>query len=53
MDSPVLDLLSCVLWVHYCLAGAAFGRLMGHMLHKIDNVRGTFADRYVDSFAVM
>lgn len=26
------------------LSGAAFGRLMGHLLHQVDNVRGTFAD---------
>lgn len=26
------------------LSGAAFGRLIGHLLHKLDSSRGTFAD---------
>lgn len=26
------------------LSGAAFGRLVGHLLHKLDNTSGTFAD---------
>jgi chloride channel 7 len=26
------------------MSGAAFGRLVGHILHKLDNTRGTFAD---------
>lgn len=26
------------------LSGAAFGRLMGHWLHQLDNAKGTFAD---------
>ena len=25
-------------------SGAAFGRLIGHLLHEVDNTRGTFAD---------
>lgn len=26
------------------LSGAAFGRLCGHLLHKLDHTSGTFAD---------
>jgi H+/Cl- antiporter ClcA len=32
------------LFVPSLLSGAAFGRLVGHLLHKLDNTRGTFAD---------
>eukprot|EP01041_Mallomonas_annulata_P006035 gene6035-12164_t len=32
------------MFVPSLLSGAAFGRLVGHLLHKIDNTRGTFAD---------
>lgn len=32
------------LFVPSLLSGAAFGRLVGHLLHKLDNARGTFAD---------
>eukprot|EP01039_Chlorochromonas_danica_P002361 gene2361-2592_t len=32
------------LFVPSLLSGAAFGRLFGHLLHKLDNTRGTFAD---------
>lgn len=32
------------MFVPSLLSGAAFGRLVGHLLHKIDNTSGTFAD---------
>lgn len=32
------------MFVPSLLSGAAFGRLVGHLLHKVDNARGTFAD---------
>lgn len=32
------------MFVPSLLAGATFGRLVGHLLHKLDNTRGTFAD---------
>jgi chloride channel 7 len=32
------------MFVPSLLSGAAFGRLLGHLLHKLDNTRGTFAD---------
>lgn len=32
------------LFVPSLLSGAALGRLVGHLLHKLDNTRGTFAD---------
>ena len=32
------------LFVPSLLGGAAVGRLVGHILHKIDHIRGTFAD---------
>lgn len=32
------------MFVPSLLSGAAFGRLFGHLLHKLDNTRGTFAD---------
>lgn len=32
------------MFVPSLLSGAAFGRLMGHLLHRIDNAHGTFAD---------
>eukprot|EP00640_Fibrocapsa_japonica_P000095 CAMPEP_0113953446 /NCGR_PEP_ID=MMETSP1339-20121228/90980_1 /TAXON_ID=94617 /ORGANISM="Fibrocapsa japonica" /LENGTH=546 /DNA_ID=CAMNT_0000962177 /DNA_START=23 /DNA_END=1664 /DNA_ORIENTATION=- /assembly_acc=CAM_ASM_000762 len=32
------------LFVPCLLSGAAFGRLFGHLLHKLDNASGTFAD---------
>lgn len=32
------------LFVPSLLAGAAFGRLFGHLLHKLDHTSGTFAD---------
>jgi len=32
------------LFVPSLLSGAAFGRLFGHLLHKLDNASGTFAD---------
>mmetsp|Transcript_7074 Transcript_7074/g.10297 ORF Transcript_7074/g.10297 Transcript_7074/m.10297 type:complete len:927 (-) Transcript_7074:203-2983(-) len=32
------------LFVPSLLAGAAFGRLFGHLLHKLDHTAGTFAD---------
>jgi len=32
------------LFVPSLLAGAAFGRLCGHLLHKLDHTSGTFAD---------
>ena len=32
------------LFVPSLLSGAAFGRLAGHLLHKLDNAHGTFAD---------
>jgi chloride channel 7 len=32
------------MFVPSLLAGAAFGRMIGHLLHKIDGARGTFAD---------
>ena len=32
------------LFVPTLLAGAAFGRLFGHLLHKLDHTSGTFAD---------
>lgn len=32
------------MFVPSLLSGAAFGRLVGHLLHKLDNTRGTFAD---------
>jgi chloride channel 7 len=32
------------LFVPTLLAGAAFGRLCGHLLHKLDHTSGTFAD---------
>lgn len=32
------------LFVPSLLSGAAFGRLCGHLLHKLDNDQGTFAD---------
>lgn len=32
------------LFVPSLLSGAAFGRLVGHLLHKIDHTNGTFAD---------
>jgi chloride channel 7 len=32
------------LFVPSLLAGAAFGRLFGHLLHKLDHTNGTFAD---------
>lgn len=32
------------LFVPTLLSGAAFGRLVGHLLHKLDHTNGTFAD---------
>lgn len=32
------------MFVPSLMAGAAFGRLIGHLLHRIDNASGTFAD---------
>jgi H+/Cl- antiporter ClcA len=32
------------MFVPSLISGAAFGRLVGHMLHEVDNTRGTFAD---------
>lgn len=32
------------MFVPSLLSGAAFGRLVGHLLHKLDDSRGTFAD---------
>jgi chloride channel 7 len=32
------------LFVPSLLSGAAFGRLFGHLLHKLDHANGTFAD---------
>lgn len=32
------------MFVPSLLSGAAFGRLVGHLLHKLDKTRGTFAD---------
>ena len=32
------------LFVPSLLSGAAFGRLIGHLLHKLDHTNGTFAD---------
>eukprot|EP01036_Dinobryon_divergens_P022196 gene22196-30436_t len=32
------------LFVPSLMSGAACGRLLGHLLHKLDNTRGTFAD---------
>ena len=32
------------MFVPSLLSGAAFGRLVGHILHKVDQTRGTFAD---------
>ena len=32
------------MFVPSLLSGAAFGRLIGHLLHKLDKTRGTFAD---------
>lgn len=32
------------MFVPSLLSGAAFGRLLGHLLHKLDNAHGTFAD---------
>lgn len=32
------------LFVPSLLSGAAFGRLFGHLLHKLDHTNGTFAD---------
>ena len=33
------------LYRHYCQVGhLAFGRLCGHLLHKLDHTSGTFAD---------
>lgn len=32
------------LFVPSLLSGAAFGRLVGHLLHKLDHTNGTFAD---------
>ncbi|CAN0090876.1 unnamed protein product, partial [Ectocarpus fasciculatus] len=32
------------LFVPSLLSGAAFGRLCGHLLHKLDDASGTFAD---------
>lgn len=32
------------MFVPSLISGAAFGRLIGHLLHKLDNTRGTFAD---------
>ena len=32
------------LFVPSLLSGAGFGRLVGHILHKVDKTRGTFAD---------
>jgi chloride channel 7 len=32
------------MFVPSLLSGAAFGRLIGHCLHNLDNTRGTFAD---------
>lgn len=32
------------MFVPSLLSGSAFGRLVGHLLHKFDNSRGTFAD---------
>eukprot|EP01038_Epipyxis_sp_PR26KG_P004229 gene4229-6005_t len=32
------------MFVPSLMSGAAFGRLLGHLLHKLDNARGTFAD---------
>ncbi len=32
------------LFVPSLLSGAAIGRLLGHILHKLDHIRGTFAD---------
>ena len=32
------------LFVPSLLSGAAFGRLFGHLLHKLDHTSGTFAD---------
>lgn len=32
------------MFVPSLISGAAFGRLVGHLLHKLDDTRGTFAD---------
>jgi H+/Cl- antiporter ClcA len=32
------------MFVPSLISGAAFGRLVGHLLHEVDNTRGTFAD---------
>ena len=32
------------MFVPSLLSGAAFGRLLGHLLHRLDKTRGTFAD---------
>jgi chloride channel 7 len=32
------------MFVPSLMSGAAFGRLIGHLLHKLDNTSGTFAD---------
>ncbi|RYY79121.1 hypothetical protein EON63_17405, partial [archaeon] len=32
------------LFVPSLLSGATFGRLVGHLLHQVDNTKGTFAD---------
>lgn len=32
------------MFVPSLLSGAAFGRLLGHLLHRLDQTRGTFAD---------
>lgn len=39
------------LFVPSLLSGAAFGRLLGHILHRLDSSRGTFADS--GTFALM
>ena len=39
------------LFVPSLLSGAAFGRLFGHLLHKLDHTSGTFADS--GSYALM
>jgi chloride channel 7 len=39
------------LFVPSLLSGAAFGRLCGHLLHKLDHTQGTFADS--GSYALM
>ena len=39
------------LFVPSLLSGAAFGRLCGHLLHKLDHTHGTFADS--GSYALM